>query len=434
MEILVADVVLLVVLLMIGVPVCFAFCGAALFVIVASGYGVSSLVITGVSSLTSVALFAVPLFILAGGLMGGGGIASRLIDLIKAIVGRGRKELGAIAVVVCGMFGAVSGSSTAALSAMGTILIPDLKDNGYPPGQAAALMSVASVLALLIPPSIDMILYGWLTETSVAGCFLATIGPGILVMVLLTFVNSLMLRGVHTPEKTLPHLCLRDRTKLIANNTRHAAVALGMPIVVLGGIYGGVFTPTEAAAIAVVYALVLALLIYRTLNLKSTGRILVTTGVTTGVVVMMFFFIIILSHVYTLRNVPEMIIDILLGISTAKYMILGMTIVFLVILGMLMGDTPGLLLATPLIFPVMQEIGVHPLHFAAIIGVTMGMGACTPPAAPLLYLAVRIGNVKFEEMLKPTLILLVFGFLPSVVVTAFWPELSLFLPRLSGFL
>lgn len=431
MELLIADVVILIALLLIGIPVPFAFAAATFFIVGIHGFDIWTLFPSAVDKTRSIAMFALPLFVMAGGLMETSGIASRLIDLANAIMGRIKGGLGTVTVVSCALFGAVSGSCLAALAAVGSIIIPRMKERGYPAGEPEALVSVSCVLALLIPPSMDMIIFGWMTSTSVPACFLATVGPGLLIMVLLSVANRFVIRKVATLEARV-HIGFPAALKEIGIATQHALLTLGMPVIILGGIYGGVFTPTEAAAVAVFYALILGA-IYRSFTPKSLGRTFITTATTSGVVMLMFFFVIALSYVYTLENVPKMIAASLLSISTNYYVILTMVMVLMIITGMLMSDTPGLMLLTPLLYPLMQQIGVHPLHFAALIGVGMGFGAATPPAAPALYLGARIGGITVDKIFKPAAIFLTFGFVPGLIATAFWPDLSLFLPRLLGF-
>jgi tripartite ATP-independent transporter DctM subunit len=198
----------------------------------------------------------------------------------------------------------------------------------------------------------------------------------------------------------------------------------------LGGIYGGVFTPTEAAGIAVLYAVPVGFFIYRTLDVKLFKDAMVTTITTTGVILLMIFFVMILSRMYVMANVPQRLISGLTGFTQNKYTILLMVNVFLLILGMLMDDFSGTLLAAPLLFPLMKELGIHPVHFAAILGTHLGLGNKTPPTAPILYLAGRIGNCSVDKLLKIQFIFIVTCSVPVVLATTYLPFLSLALPHL----
>lgn len=424
-----ADLVILIGLLVIGVPVPFCFMSAVLFMIIVHGYSFEFLLPISFYGLNSLPLLAVPFFILAGGLMGSSGIAERLVNIASALVGRFKGGLGGATVVACAIFGAVAGTCSAAVAAIGGIMIPRMEQEGYPRGHSSSLVACASVLGQLIPPSVPMILFGWVTRTSIAGCFLATVGPGILLVLIYVFLNYMMCRKIPTIKVPAP-ISLGQQVKQVAHVSYRGLLALVAPVIILGGIYGGYTTPTESATVAVLYTIPVGFLIYRRLTVRDLGRTLFSTATTTGVVILMLFFVMMLGRIYTMENVPQRLISAMTGISENKYAVLLMVNVFLIIIGMLMDDFSGTLLAAPLLFPLMKHIGVHPLHFAAIMGTNLGLGNVTPPCAPILYLAGRIGNARFDEMIKPGLIFMFVGCLPMVLVTTYWPDLSLFLPRL----
>lgn len=423
---------ILVTLLIVGVPVPFSFAGAMVFIMGAANYDPSMALHFGYYKLNSLILLAMPLFIMAGGIMGEGGIGERLVGFIELLIGRVKGGLGVVGVVTCAVFGAISGSASAALSAIGSIMFPQMSSRDYPIGHSAALISCASVLALLIPPSIAQIIYGWLAEQSIAACFLATVGPGILTVITLSLVNWWLLRGV--PLAVPSKMSIKERTIEVGRKGKNAFFALMMPVIILGGIYGGIFTPTEAAAVSVIYAVPVALFIYRGLNLGKLGRVLVDTATTSGVVMVMFFFALVLSQLFIRENLPHHIAALMLGISSNKYVLLVMVNIFLIFIGMIMDDVSGITLSTPLLLPLMKQIGVHPIQFAAIIGTNLGVGCMTPPTAPLLYLGARIAKTDMKSMLRPAMIMIVFGMMPGVLAATYWPELSLWLPRVAGFM
>ncbi|MBE9513698.1 MAG: TRAP transporter large permease [Chloroflexi bacterium] len=426
-----ADLVILIGLLIIGVPVPFCFMAAVLFMIAVHGYSFEFLLPISFYGLNSLPLLAVPFFIMAGGLMSSSGIAERLVNIASALVGRIKGGLGGVTVVACAIFGAVAGTCSAAVAAIGAIMIPRMEEEGFPRGHSTALVACASVLGQLIPPSVPMILFGWVTRTSIAACFLATIGPGILLVVIYSFLNYMMCRRIPT-IKVPPPGSLKKQVGELGRATYRGLFAIVAPVMILGGIYGGYTTPTESATVAVLYTIPVGFLIYRRMTVRDLGRTLFSTATTTGVVILMLFFVMMLGRIYTMENVPQRLIGMMLGISENKYAVLLMVNVFLILIGMLMDDFSGTLLAAPLLFPLMKHIGIHPLHFAAIMGTNLGLGNVTPPCAPILYLAGRIGNVRFDEMIKPALIFMFVGCLPMVLVTTYWPDLSLFLPRLMG--
>lgn len=425
-------IVMLVTLLVIGVPVPFCFAASVVFMIVAGGYDPSLPLHFGYYKMNSLILLAIPLFIMAGGIMSEGGIGERLVRVIELFIERVKGGLGAVSVVTCGVFGAISGSAAAALSAIGSIMVPRMNERGYPTAHSAALISCASVLALLIPPSIDMILFGWLAEESIAACFLATVGPGILTIITLCLVNWWLLRRMSLAVP--PKISIKKRTVELGRRSWNAFFALMMPVIILGGIYGGIFTPTEAAGVSVIYAIPVALFIYRGLNLRKLGSVLVDTATTSGVIMLMFFFALVLSQLFIRENLPHQIAALILGVSPNKYIILLMVNLFLIFIGMIMDDVSGITLTTPLLMPLMRGLGIHPLQFAAIIGTNLGMGCMTPPTAPLLYLGARVANVDMKDMLKPAILMIVFGMLPGVLAATYWPEVSLWLPRIAGFM
>ncbi len=270
MEIVLIALIILLVALVIGVAVPFAFGAATIFLAYFGGYSPDTLIPVGYSKMNSVVLLAIPLFILCGGLMEKGRIADPLVDIAETVFGRLRGGLGVAAVLASAVFGAISGSAAATLSCIGTVLFPKLAARGYPTGHSAALMACSAPLGLLIPPSALMILYAWVAQLSVLQCFLATVVPGIIVVILLSITNLFMLRNNEDIQvnEAIPPAEVIGKTAVQAGR---ATPALLMPIIILGGIYGGLMTPTEAAGGAAVYAIPFGFLVYRGLNLKNFG-------------------------------------------------------------------------------------------------------------------------------------------------------------------
>jgi len=422
------DLAILIGLLVLGVPVPFCFMGAVLFLFTLGNYDPMFIMATGFHKINSMAILCVLFFILMGGLMGSTGVASRLINISDSILGRKKSGLGTVSIVSCAIFGAIAGTATAAVAAIGSIMIPRMVERGYPRGHATGLVACSSVLGQLIPPSVPMILYAWVTWQSVSACFLSTVVPGIILVIIYSIINWFMCRKL--PIKVSPPISPKEQVKEFGQATYKGFYALLMPIIVLGGIYGGIFTPTESAGVATLYCIFIGFFIYRTLTFKRLADTTVNSITTTGVVILMVFFVMILSRLYVMENVPQRLVVTLTGITDNKYIILLMVNLFLIIVGMLMDDFSGTLLAAPLLFPLMQAIGVHPIHFAAILGTNLGLGNVTPPTAPILYLAGRIGKSKFDELITPAVIFMVFGALPVVLLTTYFPFLSLWLPHL----
>ncbi len=423
------DAALLTVLLILGVPVPLCFAAAVLFLFAMGDYGSASFLIgAGFNKMSSIVLVALPLYIIAGNIMSQGSIAVRLVDLADSILGRFRGGLGIVVVCTTAVFGAISGMASSAVAAIGGIMIPRMVERGYDRGYAAALVASSAVLALLIPPSASMILYGWVSGTSITASFLAPVVPGLLLVGLFCLWNRVLVR--HMPIRMPKPLPRREVIRNIGGRTRRAAFGLAMPLIILGCIYGGVTTPTEAAAIAVVYALPVSMLWYRDIDWRSLYSVLWKAGQTTGVLLVLVFFAAMFARLLTMENVPQLVLDGFLIISEDPIVLLLLVNLFLLLIGMFMEDVSGILLATPMLMPVINELGIDPVHFAAIVGTNLGMGLITPPTAPILYFGALVGETRLSAMLKPTLVFLLLAYLPVVLLITFVPALSLTLPRL----
>ncbi|MDG1430131.1 MAG: TRAP transporter large permease [Paracoccaceae bacterium] len=423
------DAGLLTLLLIFGVPVPLCFAGAVLLLIVFGDFGSATFLVgAGFNKLNSVVLVAIPLYILAGGIMGAGGIAGRLVDLADAMIGRVRGGLGIVMILATAVFGAISGMASSAVAAIGTVMIPRMEERGFDRGYAAALVSASSVLALMIPPSASMILFGWVTGTSILACFLAPIIPALILVVLLSGWNVFLTRNMDLkrPEPAT----FGQMTGEVISRARMAGAGLMMPLIILGFIYGGVTTPTEAAAVAVVYAIPISIYLYKDMNWADMREVFWRAGQTTGVLMVLIFFASMLGRIWTLENVPQEILEGFLSVSQNPIILLLMANLFLMIVGMFMEDISGILLAAPLLMPVMLKAGVDPIHFSAIIATNLGMGLITPPTAPILYFAALIGKTNLAGMLKPSLVFVFFAYLPVVLLTTFIPSLSMWLPTL----
>jgi tripartite ATP-independent transporter DctM subunit len=415
------------IMLLLGVSVYVAFGSVLIFISLVGDQGLSGYLPTGSTGIRSLVLLAVPLFMIAGGIMEKGKIAAPLVALAEMFIGHIKGGLSAAGVLACGIFGSISGSANATLTCIGGIMIPHLQAANYPKGLFAALIVSASPLGLLIPPSASHILYGWVAQQNVLKCFLSTVIPAIILITLLIIVNQFQLRKVDDIK-------LKDRPTpflpTFARQSRLAGPALMMPLIILGGIYGGIMTPTEAAGIAVVYSIPIAIYFYKGLTWKSLAQAIGGSGVTIGVVMIMIFMVLIVSDNLIAQGAPQLAKDMVYSVSDNPIVILLMINVVMILIGMLMDDISGLLLATPILLPIAQSTGMDPIHFAAVIGVNLGMANITPPTAPLLYLGAQICDVPVSRMLWPTLVFIIFAWLPTLMLTTFIPELALFLPEL----
>ncbi len=424
-------VLVLVVVLLLGVPIPFAFFASSLVIVLGGGYDYTFLLPYGFSKVSSLILVAIPLFILAGNLMEKSGIGESLINFVEMFIGRVRGGLGAVMVVSCALFGSISGSGFATLSCIGSIMLPRMEKAGYPKGVSAALISSASLLGLLIPPSLNMIIYAFIGGQSVLACFLSTVIPGIILVILLSATNFWLLRN-HKEIRLMERMERPVYVKTLGKRTVRAIPAMVAPIIILGGIYGGFLTPTEAAAVSVIYTIPVGIWFYKGLNGKTFRESLIIAGTTAGVIMIMLLSVMMLSRLYIMENVPQMILNAMTSVTDNTVILILMVNLFLIVIGMLMDDTSAILLTTPILLPVVIQLGVSPVHFAAIMGVNLGLGCVTPPTAPFLYLGSRIGNAPIGEMMGPTMWFIAFAWIPTLALTTFVPGLSLFLPRLFG--
>lgn len=421
--------------LVIGVPVPVSFMASAAWLIFfggpdGEGYAPSQLLPYGYGQMNSVSLIAIALFIAAGGIMERGKIGEKLVDFVDVFVGHYKSGLGIVTVISCAIVGSICGAACATLSCVGSILFPRFRDERYPRGLAAALMANASLLGLLIPPNATLIIFAWISGQSVLSCFLATVVPGIITIVLLCLVNRWLLRHNTTIESvSKAGRTPAQRVELFKKRGKLALPALMLPFIVLGGIYGGIMTTTEASAMAVLYAIPIGLFVYKGLNLKNSYEVIVETAVTTGVIMVMLYSVAMLSRLYILEDLPGVMLKLFYAVSSDPMIIMFMINIFLVVMGMLMDDISVVVLTTPILMPIIMELGFNPIHYAAIVGVNTGLGCITPPAAPVLYLSGRLGDAPIDEMMKPCVWFILLCWVPVLFLTVFFPKISLLLPH-----
>jgi tripartite ATP-independent transporter DctM subunit len=423
--------IVLCVMLTFGTPLPYCFGGGLMVMVLLGGAAMKGTMLFGFTQLSNPVLLCIPLFVFAGSLMSESGIAGALLRFVNVFVGRIRGGLGVVATVSCAIIGAISGSGLTGIAATGPILIPEMAAKGYPRGYAAALVANSSILGLLIPPSVTMIVYGWVTDTSILACFLATLGPGLLITLTFSVTNLVMCRKF--PLVLDPPQSFRETVREGISATYVAIPALIFPVIILGGIYGGIMTPTEAAAVAALYSLPIGFLIYKGLTVESFVKAAKESATAVGSIMIMIVFSLMLSQLYTMEDIPQAIVELIFQVTRNKVLLLILVNLLLFFVGMIVNDVTSIILTAPLLLPLMQAIGVGPIHFAAIIGVNTAMGGVTPPYASILYLGMRVGKVQFSEIVKPAMILILVAYVPVVFLTAFWPDLALFFPRLFGY-
>lgn len=413
-------------LLLIGVPIAWSIGIASLLTLLFGIDSITSFVVMGqqvMTSLDNFTLLAIPFFILAGQIMNRGGIATRLIDFARNLVGSLPGGLAHINIVAAMLFGAIAGSSVAAASAVGSILGPKMEKEGYSKEFGASVNITASTVGLVIPPSNILIIYSLASGgTSIAALFIAGYIPGILTGLILMGLASVWAIRKKFPVGNIVKI------REIARSFVTALPSLFLLIIVIGGIVGGIFTATEAAAIAVVYALGLGFL-YKEIAVRDIPDILMDAAKTTSIVLLLIATSISMSWVMTYGELPQSISSVLLGLSDNKIMILIIINLILLFVGMFMDMTPAVLIFTPIFLPVVTALGIHPVHFGIIMIMNLCIGICTPPVGTLLFVGISVAGTTIEKVMKPLLPLLAAMLLALLLVT-FWEELSLWLPRL----
>lgn len=373
-----------------------------------------------VTSVDSFPLLAVPLFILAGEVMAKGGLSDRLIKVANSIVGNRTGGFAIAAIITCMFFAAISGSGPATVAAIGGIMIPAMVNQGYNKGFSTAVVCAAGCIGVIIPPSIPMVMYGVTGSQSIGKLFTAGIIPGIIVGIALMMAAYLYSRkhGYKGAEKS--------SFKGFLKATWDAKWALLVPVIILGGIYGGIFTPTEAAGVAVVYGFIVGLFIYREFNLKELPQVLVETGVTTATIMFVVGAASVFGRILTVEQIPSEITNALLSISSNAIIILLLIILLLLIVGCFMDTTAAIIILTPLLLPVAINIGIDPIHFGIIMVVALAIGFITPPFGVNLFVGSGISGLSIGTIVKAIIPFLIAMFI-ALLLIVFIPELSLFL-------
>ena len=422
--------VLLVIMLIAGVPIAVAL-GISSICAILPVMDTSVAVLTGAqrifSGISVFSLLAIPFFILAGNIMNKGGIAVRLINLAKLVTGRAPGALAHTNVVANMLFGAISGSGTAAASAMGSIIGPIEKDEGYDPNFSAAANIATAPTGLLIPPSNVMITFSLVSGgTSVAALFMAGYIPGILwglaCMVVIYFIAKK--KGYRSTSKFTG----KEKIKVLLE----AIPCLLLIIIVIGGIIGGIFTATEGSVVAVVYSLLMSLFGYKSIKLKEIPQILKESAEMTGIIIFLIGVSSIMSWVMAFTNIPSLVSEGLLAISDNKFVILFIINIILLIVGTFMDMTPACLIFTPIFLPVCTALGMNTIHFGIMMIFNLCIGTITPPVGTTLFVGVKVGKVKIETVFRQLLWYFLAIFIVLMLVT-YIPQLSLWLPSLMGY-
>lgn len=417
----------LILFLLLSVPIGVSLGLSSLAVIVTQNpISMETFVQSMLQGLNSFPLMAVPLFTFAGEVMGKGGISRRLIDVSSLLTGRFTGGLGIVTIITSLFFAAIAGTGSAAVAAIGLIMIPTMVKKGYDKGYASALVATAGTVGVIIPPSVCMVVYAVAAGASISGLFMAGIVPGILIGVGL-IIYSVIYSKKHGYKGDDKKYTAKEAGKTIVN----AIPGLMIPVIILGGIYGGVFTPTEAAAIAGIYGVLIGIFVYKEIKFKDllhlafrsvlmSAPVLMIIGISTG-----------FGRILTITQVPTAIANMILGITNSKILVLLLINVLLLIVGTFMETNAAIIILTPILLPIVTMLGVNPIHFGIIVVMNLSIGFITPPLGANLFMACQVGELSFDELVKK-IWPWIFVMIVLLMLVTYIPGISLCLPKALG--
>lgn len=403
--------VVLFVLLLMGLPVGFAIGGATMFAM----YFFSDLSMAinaqyAYSGIFSFTVMAIPFFMLAGLIMSTGGIARKIVNFASTLISFVNGAIASVTIISCMFFGALSGSGMATTSAIGGMMIPEMKKRGYDPAYAAVVVCFGGIVGPIIPPSLSFVLYGATTGVSISKLFLAGILPGILLGLLFLVTNIILCTISGTDLRTNKHTesdevvpigeAMRFRAGEIWRSFKDGFWALLSPVIILGGIYSGVFTPTEAACISVVYSIIISLFVYKDMNIKEMVDVFLETAVLNGITSFLLGYSTVFSTFMTYEKVPQMITTFLTTVSTNPLIVLVFVNIVLLFIGLFLDTVPAIIVMAPMLMPTVNALQINPVHFGVIMAVNLAIGLCTPPYGCNLFVGAAVAKIKLESMFK----------------------------------
>ncbi len=411
-------------LLCVAVPITVALGGCSLvYALLSSSMPVTTLIQTIFGGLATFPLLAIPLFMLAGNLMNEGGITEDMVRFARLLLGHIRGGLGHATILACAIFAAISGAAVATAVAIGMVMIPAMKKAGYEEDVAAALTCTAACMGPIIPPSIPFIIYGVTANVSIGALFIGGVFPGLLLgAALMVYMYFLAIRRNYPLDAKAP-------AKDVVIAAGKAVPALFMPVLILGGILSGMFTPTEAAGVACVYSAFVGVVIYRRLNFKNLPDVLLKAGLESGMVMLLIAMSEPFAWIVAVDQIPQLLIEWISALTTSPWMILLFVNIFLLLLGIPMETAPALVIVTPVLAPIAAHLGIDPVHMGVVICLNLVLGLITPPVGAVLFSVCGITGISLDRLSKaiwpPFLVSLV-----VLVIVTYVPWLSTFLPRM----
>lgn len=411
---------------MLGVPIAFALIAVSIVIIFTMGLPLEVAATRLFAGIDSFPLVAIPLFILAGDLMGEGGMSRRLIDFANALVGHFSGGLALVVILGCMFFAAITGSAIAAAAAIGGLMIPVMATEGYPKRFSAPLTATAGSIGPILPPSIPLLVYGTSANVSIADLFIGGIIPGILMGISLMVVTYVIAR-----RRNYRGFDQRVPFSEVLRTGKHALLALATPVIIIGGILSGQFTATESAAIAVFYAFVVGVVVYRELTLSALWRLTKKSALTTGTVLIVVAAASLFVYLLTLAQIPQAIGEAVGNLADSKWTLLLIINVILLIAGTFIDTVSAVVIFTPLFLPLVTTFGVDPVHFGVLLTVNLTIGMCTPPLGVNLFVVSGISGISILDMLRD-LVPFVLALILVLFIVTYIPATVLWLPNIGG--
>ena len=412
-----------IIFLVIGLPIAFTVGLSSVIYILTTGITPQIIIQRLFTGINSTALMAIPFFILAGELMNRGGIARRLVALINSFIGNIHGSLAIVTIIGCMFFAAISGSGVATAASMGSVLIPEMLRSKYDRDFAASVVATASPIGVIIPPSISFVTYGVLTGTSITDLYLAGVPSGIIMGALLIIYFYVISRKRNYKSDVRKSTV---KEKLFA--FKDALWALGAPVILLGGVFAGVFTPTESAVVAVVYSLIVGIFIYRDMTIKEAVEVFLRSAKMAAKIMIIISCATLFAWVLTYERIPQRIVESVSTLTENKYVILLIINIILLIAGTFMETGAILIITVPLFMPLVQKFGIHPVHFGLIMTVNTAIGLVTPPFGVCLFTSASVGHIAVEKLSKSVL-MPIFVMLIGLAIVTYFPQSIMFWVR-----